>query len=111
MDSGAAKRQHSGRESVYHRRMRFIACIAAALAMLSGCGKKAPPPAPAPVLQRDLGASCQDTSECREGLACIEEHCAPATAGRAKKELERAYEMGQEQTDKAIEQADRPSAP
>ena len=80
-----------------------------ALVTLAGCGKKPPPPAPAPVLQRDLGDKCTDTSECREGLACIEDHCAPATAGRVKMELERAQDMGQEHTDKAIEQADLPS--
>ena len=89
----------------------FVLTILALGVLASGCGKKAPPAAPPPAPQRDLGGSCKEPGDCREGLACVQEHCVPASAGQARKELERAYEMGQDQADKAIEKADRPSAP
>ena len=88
-------------------RCTIVVLVFAVIAM-AGCKKKptATPPS-APAAKRELGANCKQTSDCRDGLACIAEVCSPAKASQVQPELERANKMAEDHNDRAINGVDR----
>jgi hypothetical protein len=95
--------------------MSIVSRIAAATALVlalalgsMGCEKSAPktPQAPKSSSGADRGAPCKVTSDCKSDLRCIHRHCTSRRPAHLRKDLKKAYEMGNRQKDRAINRYD-----
>lgn len=79
----------------------LLTIAAAALLACGACGKDKPKGQVRG--SAELGEPCEQTQQCRPGLICLGETCAPRDARSTPRELEKAYELNEDRTQGAID--------